>query len=171
MESFGRSLLILLIAISTFSYAQTDNEIPHDTLGVEQRLNIFQQSLDLEGEDLKVFEKTYVTYYNEQKRAFRCSFLTLDNLAKIAGGVNQAEALECLNTLLVNSDEDKRTRDRYFEFIKREIDPKTADQFMRIELGFDKTYVNLLRRKVLAANFPSDVKPQLISIIERLSHS
>jgi hypothetical protein len=41
----------------------------------------------------------------EKQRAFRCSFLTLDNLAKVAGGVNQAEALDCLNTLLVRLDE------------------------------------------------------------------
>ena len=100
---------------------------------------------------------------------FRCSFLTLDNLAKVAGGVNEAEALACLNTLLVNSDTDNKSRDRYFEFIQREIDPKTADQFLEIEMGFEKTYINLLRRRVLAADFPEQSRPAFLSMIECLS--
>ena len=168
MVLVGRFFIVLFLAISTLGYGQS-NETSNDTLTLDQRLKIFRETLNLDEEKFDLFKETYTKYQDDQKRAFRCSFLTLDNLAKIAGGLNQAEALECLNTLLVNSDEDRKTRDRYFEFIRREIDPKTADQFLQIELGFEKTYVNLLRRRVLAENFPKEHRPVVLSIIDRIA--
>jgi hypothetical protein len=173
MLLFCRFFVVSLFVVCGVSYGQVQDNAPPDTLSLEERLDIFRDALQLDFTQQALFEKTYISYHQEQ-RAFRCSFLTLDNLAKIAGGLNQAEALDCLHTLLVDSDDDARTRDRYFEFIKREIDPKTADQFMKLELGFEKTYINLLRRRVLAIDLPHDknsIKSELLAVIGKLGQS
>jgi hypothetical protein len=55
----------------------------------------------------------------ELKRNFRCSFLTLNNLARAAESINEQDnqAFECLNSLLVKNQLDFKSLESGFEAI------------------------------------------------------
>jgi hypothetical protein len=99
MKAFKWGISLLVLMGSVLVQAQTTDEKAADSVIVVQDL-IDIKSVKID--DNRTVEKQAIN--QEKQRAFRCSFLTLDNLAKVAGGVNQAEALDCLNTLLVNLD-------------------------------------------------------------------
>ena len=52
--------------------------------------------------------KVDLSYSSDNKKNFRCSFLTLNNLARAAESINEPgnEAFDCLHTLLVKSTRD-----------------------------------------------------------------
>jgi hypothetical protein len=70
----------------------------------------------------EAFAQANPKLFSESRKIFRCSFLTLNNLAKATEAINNPEVLNCLYSLLVSASADQRLRTSYFEAITGEKD-------------------------------------------------
>jgi len=103
------------------------------------------------------FEDIYLDFLKDYQENFRCSFLTLSNLAKAATYIHNNEAFNCLNSLIVRNEQELDLKRRYFKKISEEIGGKAALDFLKIETYFKILFVREYAADPIAISDPYTV--------------
>lgn len=82
-----------------------------------------------------LLQDVYNEYLEEYRKNFRCSFLTLSNLAKAVQVIYSNDAFECLNSLFVFHHRHYELRKLYYDRVKREAGIEAAQAFLRMTGG------------------------------------
>jgi hypothetical protein len=134
-------------------------------------LTIYTTLGDLDKKQQQRFREICQSYFDEQKRAFKCSFLTLDNLAKAAASINYSEVFECLNTQLVSRKKGISIKEKYFKKIEKEFNSIVAFRFLQQESLYDLTrYISAFEIKIateIGQFDPDKTSNSLIGIPQR----
>lgn len=74
----------------------------------------------------------YEQHLTKHKK-FRCSFLTLNNLARAAAIVNSNEAYDCINSMLVYQENDQTLKAIYFKEITEVLSVSDMPQVLQMQ--------------------------------------
>lgn len=135
LKSVAAGFLVVFISIHSFGQHSFIKNAG-DSLAPDSRVASIVNGFHLSDEDLTKFLEIYQAYLKDQKQVFKCSFLTLGNLARAAAGIPEKDALECLNTQLVNLHDEIGLKEQYFNRIATEVDAFAALRFLQTETYF-----------------------------------
>jgi hypothetical protein len=63
----------------------------------------------------EAFKQANPLLFSESRRVYRCSFLTLNNLAKATESINDPDVFNCLYSLLVSADRERQVLQSYYQ--------------------------------------------------------
>lgn len=123
--------------------------IPNDSLNLLKKVETASQNFHLSEDEQEAFRNLYQEYLVKQQPAFKCSYLILNNLARAAAAIHDAEAFECLNSLMVYRDNNIRLKLFYFEKIFNDINGNVDLEFLQLEERREMFELSSLYQNVL----------------------
>ena len=134
-----------------------------DSVMLYQKLALLKQaSRRLPKAEQKKFQDVYLDFLKEYKQNFRCSYLTLTNLAKASTFIHNTDAFDCLNSLISFRSKEIELREYYFAKISKEVGLRAALDFLQIEALV--TYFNSNRHSEASATISNQMNGSIRDI-------
>jgi hypothetical protein len=139
---FALNALLVIILSPLYSQTLIHRIETSDSIREEKKIEMAVAHLQaLPKKDRDKFKDIYLDFLKEYKQSFKCSYLTLSNLAKAAAFIHSSDAFNCLNSLMVSRGQDLDIQEKYFERISKEVGGRAALSFLRVEAHFERMWV------------------------------
>jgi hypothetical protein len=129
---------LIALAVSFVGYSQNYVSVTkEDSVAVNDKIQAMRSKVKMTSSEERMLREIYFELVSEGKKEIRCSFLTLNNLARAVAYIYDKDAFECLNSMMVYLENNRSRIERSFNTVLTKVSPSVAFQFINIETSND----------------------------------